>query len=125
MLGLAGNRKSPISGKSDATEFQKTFVKAYIPVQKLIIGLLIHAELKHLGVDISEKEEVHGILIGLVDTDSPTKLTEKGLNILNEYASGGYDILTEYFPTKPYSLEDFLRSYSKLIQQIQNDQINM
>lgn len=115
MLGLAAGRKSPVTGKSDATEFQKNFVKAFIPVQKLIIGLLLKAELRRLGIDPSEKDHVYDLLTEIVDPDSLTKLTEAGITKLNEYVSGGYDILSEEMPSKPYNVEDFIRSYRQLI----------
>ena len=115
MVGLVAGNKSPVTARSEATEITKSFVKAFIPVQKLIIGLLISAELKRLGVGVSEKEQVYRILTELVDPDSSNKLTEYGVNKLNEYASGGFDILSEELPSKPYSVEDFLRSYVSLI----------
>jgi hypothetical protein len=117
MLGLASGEKHPVTGKSEATEFQKNFVKAFIPVQKLIIGLLIKAELRRLGINATEKDQVYDLLTEIVDPDSPTKLTEAGITKLNEYASGGYDVLSEELPTKPYNVEDFLRTYTALLKQ--------
>lgn len=115
MLGFAAGRKSSPSDRSDTTEFQKNFVKTYIPVQKLVIGLLINAELKRLGIDSTEKDLVYNLLTSLVDPENQTKLTEAGINKLNEYASGGYDILSEELPSKPYTIEEFLRTYRTLI----------
>lgn len=113
MLGLAAGRKS--SGRSEATEFQKNFVKTFLPVQKLIIGLLIKVELRRLGIDATEKDQVYDLLNEIVDPDSSTKLTDAGITKLNEYASGGYDVLSEELPTKPYNVEDFLRTYTVLL----------
>jgi hypothetical protein len=115
MLGIAAGRKSSITGRSEANEIVKYFVKSYLPVQKLIIGLLIKAELRRLGINAAEKDQVYALLNEIVDPDSPTKLTEAGLTKLNEYASGGYDVLSEELPTKPYSVEDFLRTYTALL----------
>lgn len=115
MLGFAAGRKSSPSERSATTEFQKNFVKTYIPVQKLIIGLLINAELKRLGIDATEKDQVYNLLTSLVDPENQTKLTETGINKLNEYASGGYDILSEELPSKPYTVEEFFRTYSSLL----------
>ena len=81
----------------------------------IIIGLLIKAELKRLGIQSTEKDQVYNLLTSLVDPDSQTKLTESGVNKLNEYASGGYDVLSEELPSKPYSVEEFLRTYRNLI----------
>ena len=117
MLGLAAGRKCPVTGKSEATEFQKNFVKSYIPVQKLIIGLLIKSELRRLGINPTEKDQVYDLLTGIVNPDSSTKLTESGVTRMNEYASGGYDILSEEIPIKPYNVEDFLRTYTALLKE--------
>lgn len=117
MLGIAAGRKSSPNARSKTTEFQKNFVKSYIPVQKLIIGLLINAELKRLGIDSTEKDQVYNLLTNLVDPENQTKLTEAGINKLNEYASGGYDVLSEELSSKPYSVEEFLRTYTKLLRE--------
>lgn len=114
MLGLYECRKTPVSDNSETTEFQKVFVKSYVPAQKIIIGLLICAELKRLGIDYSEKDDVHKLISNIIDTDSPTKLSDKGMTKLNEYASGGYEVLTEKYPNRPYKIEEFIRSYAKL-----------
>lgn len=115
MMGFATGRTSVPSQRSVVTEFQKNYVKAYIPAQKLITGLLIKSELKKYGVEATEKDQVYNILSEIIDPDTSTKLTETGLNKLNEYASGGYDVMSEEFPTKFYSVEEFLRAYTFLL----------
>ncbi|BBD08434.1 hypothetical protein [Desulfovibrio ferrophilus] len=118
MLGIASGKKSKVHGKSETTEFQKNFVKTYIPVQKLIIGLMISSELKRYGISPTEKTLVQEHLASIIDPDVSTKLTDKGLNTLNEYASGGYEILAENFTSKPYDVEEFLTSYCGLLDKI-------
>ena len=115
MMGFATGRTSAPLQRSEVTEFQKNYVKAYLPVQKLITGLLIKSEFKKYGVEATEKEQVYKILTEIIDPDSSTKLTEVGLNKLNEYASGGYDVMSEEFPSKFYSVEEFLRAYTLIL----------
>ena len=115
MMGFATGRTSVPSQRSEVKEFQKNYVKAYLPVQKLITGLLIKSEFKKYGVEATEKDQVYEILTEIIDPDSSTKLTEVGLNKLNEYASGGYDVMSEEFPSKFYSVEEFLRAYTLLL----------
>lgn len=115
MVGFSRNYKSSISGKSEVNEFQKNFVKAYLPVQRIIIGLLLDTEMRRLGVLPTEKHLFHKILTDLVDPDSATKLTELGLTRLNEYVSGGYEILSESISTKPYSVESFILQYVEVL----------
>jgi len=114
MAGFSANKKSS-SVEAIASEITDNFVAEYKPVQRLIIGLLIVAEIKKLGIEITDKDEVQGILIRYTTPESLTHLTEEGLKQLNCYASGGFDYLTKVFPTKPHTLEEFLRRYTQVV----------
>ena len=59
--------------------------------------------MSHLGLDLSEKEEVTKILDEIIDPTNSANLTKKGIIKLNEYASGGLDCLLEHLETKHYS----------------------
>lgn len=116
MLGLAVGRKTdPVKQCSEVTDFMDNFVSDYKPYQRLIIGLLIRSELSRLGVSVTEKDEIRKLFIDLVDPQHPTNLTDIGIDRLNEYASGGYDYLSEKLDSKPYHVEEFLRTYTKLL----------
>ncbi|KAM3091288.1 hypothetical protein ACKFKG_26250 [Phormidesmis sp. 146-35] len=116
MIGLATGRKSePAKRCPDFTDFVDNFVKDYKPYQRLIIGLLIRTELSRLGVVVTEKDEVRKLFVELVDPTSPTNLTDVGMERMNEYSSGGYDYLAEKLNSKPYYVEEFLRTYAKLL----------
>ena len=93
----------------------QNFIEDYRAAQRLIIGLLIFAELKRLGIDLSEKASVRKTIRDLVDPQSPTNLTDEGMRLLNAYASGGYDYLAEMRSSKPYTVEEFLRDFVGLV----------
>lgn len=114
MAGFSANKKTS-SMESIASEITDNFVNEYKPVQRLIIGLLIVCEIKRLGIEITNKEEVQEILTRYTTPESLTHLTDDGLKQLNCYASGGFEYLTEVFPTKPHTLEEFLRRYTQVI----------
>ena len=117
MLGLAtGKYSNPINKCKKYSDFTDYFVKDYKSHQNLILGLLIRAELSKLGISLDEKEDTKKHLIKLIDPSSTTNLTNEGIDSMNAYASGGFDYLTENFDSKPYHVEEFLISYTKLLQ---------
>ncbi len=117
MLGLASGRSSSPSARCEKVSegFVDNFVMVYRPYQRLIVGLLLTAELHSLGVTLGESDFVRKKLLELVDSASPTNLTEVGMTKLNEFASGGFDYLTERVDSKPYHVEEFLQTYTKLL----------
>jgi hypothetical protein len=118
MIGFATGRASPPSKQgSGVTDIVDNFVTSYRPMQRLIIGLLLVAEVSRLGLDLSEKEEVTQQFDDLVDPTSPTNLTETAMSRMNEYASGGFDYLAEQYEARPYHVEEFLQTYVKLLRQ--------
>lgn len=116
MLGLAAGRRSdPSESGHSAPEFVGYFIEDYKMVQRLIISLLIIAELKRHRIDITEKDAVRRTISSLVTPNTSTRLTEEGMRTLNAYASGGYEYLAEQRDYKPYTVEEFLRDYIGLI----------
>jgi hypothetical protein len=112
MAGLASGRSTE---GAPSTEIIEAFVEEYKPASRFLIGLLVIAELKKGGIDVSERSAVRAQFKRLVNPQSPNQLTEEGMRRMNAYASGGYDFLSERRETKPYSGEEFLRDYAQLI----------
>lgn len=112
MAGFASGRSTE-GGAS--TEIVEAFVEEYKPASRFLIGLLVIAELKKSGIDVSEQGAVRTLFKRLVSPQSPNSLTDEGMRRMNAYASGGYDYLAEKRETKPYSGEEFLRDYVQLI----------
>jgi hypothetical protein len=55
----------------------------------------------------------------LTATGANTHLSAIGAARMNEYASGGFDLLCERMVDKPRKLETFLRSYAKVIVELE------
>ncbi len=119
MAGFASGRSTE-GGAS--TEMVEAFVEEYKPASRFLIGLLVIAELKKGGIDVSERTAVRALFKRLVDPQSPNSLTDEGMRRMNAYASGGYDYLSEQRETKPYSGEEFLRDYVQLIGEAATDE---
>ena len=112
---VSGRRSEPAQGGRAAPEFVNNFTEDYLGARRLIVGLLIIAELTHLGIDLHEKQDVRNTIHGLVDPVSQTGLTDEGMRLLNSYASGGYDYFAEKRSSKPYHAEEFLRDFVQLV----------
>jgi hypothetical protein len=112
---MSGRRSEPTEGGRSAPEFVNSFIEDYRGAQRLIIGLLIVAELKRLGIDLHEKASVRQTIRTLVAPETPTNLTDDGMRLLNAYSSGGYDYIAEQRKSKPYTVEEFLRDFVMLI----------
>lgn len=112
MAGLASGRSSdPASLGVSAREIIDDFIQDYRPAQRLLIGLLVIAEVRKGGIDLQEKAAVRDVFKRLVTPDTKTGLTDEGMRCMNAYASGGYEFLAESRNAKPASPEDFLRDF--------------
>ncbi len=118
LVGLMSGRKSdPSQGGRSAPEIVNNFVEDFRGVQRLIVGLLIIVELKKKGINLEEKDAVRKTIRNLVDPHAATDLTDEGMRLLNAYASGGYEYISEQRDTKPFTPEEFLRDFLVLINQ--------
>lgn len=114
MAGLASGRFSDPSAFG-AREIIDEFIQDYQPAQRLLIGLLVAAEVRRGGIDVGEKTAVRTVFRRLVTPEAKTQLTDEGMWCMNAYASGGYDYLTESRDTAPASPEEFIRDFVGLI----------
>ena len=114
LIGLSYFRRSTLSNLR-AEEFYKSFADDYKPAQNLIVGLLIHAETVKLGIDLSDKDGVRSVVRQILDASTPTGLSDEGARLMNEYASGGFDVILENKIPPPYSATEFFQSYKQLV----------
>lgn len=113
MAGFASGRSNETGATTEMTD---TFVEGYKEASRFLIGLLVMAELRTAGIDISERDSVRDMFKRLVDPHSPNQLTDWGMRRMNAYASGGYDYLAEQREQRPQSGEELLRDYPQLIE---------
>lgn len=116
MVGLASGRRSEPSDSDDtAREIVDHFIQDYQGAQHLVLGLLVIAEARRAGIRLKEKDEVRKIFGRLLTPTSTTGLTDTGMQLLNSYASGGFDFLAESRESKPASPDEFLRDFVQLM----------
>lgn len=116
MAGLSSGRSSePTKLGVQTRELIDYFIEDYKPAQRLLVGLLVIAELRKAGIGFEEKVAVREVFKRLVSPSTASGLTDEGFKAMNAYASGGYEFLAEARGTKPVSVDEFLRDYQLLM----------
>jgi hypothetical protein len=115
MLGLA---TSKLEKPEDAPEIVDYFITEYKPVQRIIIGLLLIAELHRMGTDLSDRKSLQKLMDEYLDPTNPANLTDAGFSRLNDYAAGGFTFLAEQLEDKPHRVEDFLQLYVRILDRV-------
>jgi len=114
IAGLKYKRKESLTG-SQTTDIIQQFPKDYLPNKHLIIALFLYTELDKMGIDLHEKAILNKHLCQLIEPNSATNLSDEGMNILNQYSFGGFEVLQEKFNEPPRTLDNFLVGFYKFI----------
>jgi hypothetical protein len=117
MAGFASGRSS----EAAATDMVERFVEEYRPVRHFLIGLLVVAELRLTKVDLTNRMQVRELFRKLIQPNGTNDLTDFGMRRMNAYASGGWEYLSENRDQRPYSIEEFMQSFPKLIERATAD----
>jgi hypothetical protein len=120
MAGYTAVRRSPLTS-ADKPAFVDDFPGDYKLQQNLLLGGLIDCDLRDRGISVTDKAAVQKVVSELLTTGASTHLSTAGATRMNEYASGGFDVLAERIVDKPHKLETFLRSYAKLISELESE----
>jgi hypothetical protein len=107
MAGLATGRKA-FPPTNEATDLAQDFPGEYRPRGRIIVALLLAKELKKLGIRFEERATLHKEIAKLIDPLSSTHLSAAGMDEINHYSFGGFDVLTDWFDDRPRHLETFL-----------------
>lgn len=120
MAGLISENTSECKGEKFIDEFPSVFV----PQREQIIGLLIATEIRRNGIDIQNRERLERLMLKLVKPDSPTRLSDEGERLINDYAENGFKWIYEKIPTPPSNLDTFLTGYYERIVNKENKNQN-
>lgn len=119
MAGYAAVRRSSLTS-ADKPAFVDDFPGDYKLQQNLLLGGLIDCDLRDRGISVTDKAAVQKVVSELLTaTGASTHLSTAGAARMNEYASGGFDVLVERLVDKPHKLETFVRGYAKLITELE------
>jgi len=79
------------------------------PAREYIAGLLVEAELRRLdGTKQCSERQFEREIAKLLDADEPSRLSQNGIEALNSYAAGGFELIREALKPNPTSVQDFL-----------------
>lgn len=115
VAGVATGRKRAMTG-DDTSEMTDRFPGPYGASSKILVGLFLSAEIRKLGLVMSERERVHLEIAKLVRYDSVNHLTAAGVAEFCQYAHGGYEALLEWFDDRPRTLETFERQFKRSLE---------
>jgi len=116
MAGLATGKKESIP-TTQAPELVDNFPAAYRSKGRVIVALFLSKELEALGISMSERDQVYGQIAKLVDPLTSSGLSHMGMEEMNRYSYGGFDVLAnEWFEDRPRAFEIFLPLYMSKIQ---------
>lgn len=118
VAGLSSGRSAPAAATATAGDIVERFIEDYRPVSRLLIGLLITAELRAERIDVFDEHGVRLTVKRLLDPESPNSLTDEGMRRMNVYASIGYEVLSEARDQKPYAASEFLEWYARLVRSL-------
>jgi hypothetical protein len=112
MAGFASGRHSAPAEVAAAPGFVDAMPEEYRPSQELIVGILLYVEIRRLGIELTDRDDVRRILAQMVGSNG---LSATGVAKMNDYASGGFEALQESGIPAPYSAAEFLVAYEQFI----------
>lgn len=109
MLGLDARR---LAAEEDLEpdKFYDAYPKEFQSQADLIAGLLVDAELHRQGIGAEDAASIEREMVRLLNHQSPVRLSDEGIRLLNRYAGAGFKMIREQIET-PHNLEDFLIAY--------------
>jgi len=110
MAGLATGKKA-FPPANEATDLAQDFPGEYRSRGRLIVSLLLTRELRRMGIEFTERITLHKEIAKLIDPLSSTHLSTSGMDEINHYSFGGFDVLADWFEDRPRHLETFLPQY--------------
>lgn len=109
LVGIAAGQRD--DNTSDLQDIIDKYPAAYSSCRAQIAGLVVTAEAKRLGVDLSSTK-LEEILLSYLSSNS-TLLSDNGVKALNAYSLKGYHLIEEQlFGDKPLTREGFLDAFS-------------
>ena len=83
-----------------------------------IIALLLESEIVRLDYDRNNKELIKSFVDSYLDTNSITKLSNEGINLMNRYSFNGYLKIKNTIKQPPTEPTTFLIQYQKIIEDL-------
>lgn len=98
--------------------FLVAYPEDYEPFGEYIAGLLVEAELAAMHTENFSEPELEHAIADLLKVSAPTRLSPKGLGLLNRYAAGGFQIIRDQMRPRPTDIPNFLIRYQSVLDQV-------
>lgn len=98
--------------------FLAAYPEDYEPFGEYIAGLLVEAELSAMHTENFTEPELERAIADLLKVSAPTRLSPKGLGLLNRYAAGGFQIIKDQMRPRPTDIPNFLIRYQSVLDQV-------
>lgn len=113
MAGLATGKKESVP-TTQAPELVDYFPGNYRSKGRVLVALFLSKELEALGISMLERDQVYRQIALMVDPLTPSGLSHMGMEEMNRYSYGGFDVLAnEWFEERPRIMEVFLPMFRK------------
>jgi hypothetical protein len=113
MIGLDRKVLSP-EDELEPDRFIERYPGDYQPQADIVAGLLINAELERKGIEKDDRTSIEQEMLRVLDHQSPSRLSDEGMRLLNLYAAYGFKVIREEISSPPQTLEEFLVFYERL-----------
>ena len=109
LVGIAAGQRD--DNTTDLQDIIDKYPAAYSSCKSQIAGLIVTAEAKRLGIDVSSPR-LEEVLLSYLGSSS-TSLSDNGVKALNAYSLKGYHLIEKQLRgDKPLTREEFLDAFS-------------
>lgn len=110
MMGIKARERVVTDDEPTTTPFVDSVIADYEDQKYEIYAALIMAEIERQGIPKGEESEIRNLMLEILDSTDPTRLSPYGKTLLNCYADRGFKILQNKVPA-PADLDTFLSQY--------------
>lgn len=114
MMGIKNRDRVPLDEEPSADPFLDSVVDDYEEQKYELYAALIMAEINRQHIPKDEEDEIRELMLNILNSTDPTRLSNHGKQLFNCYAEKGYQILQNSGPT-PKEFDEFLRQYHNVL----------
>lgn len=115
MIGIKARERVPTNEEPNTDPFVENVIEDYQEQKFEIYSALIMAEIERQHIPKGKEDEIRKLMLGILDSSDPTRLSDEGKQLLNCYAEHGYKILQDAGPA-PTEFDEFLRKYHRVLE---------
>lgn len=117
MIGIKARERMTQVEEPSAEPFIDKVIADYEDQKYEIYASLIMAEIERQNIPKQEEAEIRELMLDILDSRDPTRLSSDGKTLLNCYAERGFRILQNKIPT-PGDFDLFLKQYHSVLESV-------